>query len=86
MDGVDRVSEAHSSRRPGAMRGESFFRMGIKLARADVPLYRGVELRSIEGFKPGAKASQLTRGELLDSLFDAFSGGHVKYIAFRLEP
>ena len=30
------------------MRGKSFFRMGIKLAGADVTLNRGVELGSVE--------------------------------------
>jgi hypothetical protein len=54
--------------------------------RVDVPLNRGVELRSAEGLELGAKARQFTRGKLLDSLFDAFSGGHMEYIALRLEP
>lgn len=68
-------------RAPGAVRGESFFRMGIKLACADVPLNRGVELR-VKGIEPGTKACQLARGKLLDGLLDVFGGGHVGNIAF----
>jgi len=56
--------------------------MGIKLAGADVPLNRGVELGSVEGLEPGTKACQLARGKLLDGFLDVFGGGHVGNIAF----
>jgi hypothetical protein len=74
------------ARAPGAMRGESFFRMGAKLAGADVPLNRGVELRSVEGLEPGTKARQLARRKLFDGFLDIFGRGHVEYMALRLEP
>jgi hypothetical protein len=61
---------------PGAVRGESFFRMRIKLAGPRVPLNGGVELRRIEGLEPRAKSRQLARGKLFDGFFDVFGGGH----------
>jgi len=64
------------------MRGESFFRMGIKLAGADVPLDRGVELPGVVGFEPGTKTRQLARGKLLDGFLDVLGGGHVSNLAF----
>lgn len=70
------------ARAPGAVRGESFCRIGIKLAGADVPLDRGVEVPAVKGFEPGAKAFKLARGELFDGFLDVFGGGHVLDIAF----
>ncbi len=60
------------------MRGESFFRMCIKLASARVPLDGSVELCGVEDFKPRAKPRQLARGKLFDGFLDVFGGGHVK--------
>ena len=73
------------ARAPGAVRGESFFRMDIKFSGADVPLNRGVELAGVEGFEPGTKARQLARGKLFDGFLDVFGGGHVGNIAFTLD-
>lgn len=70
------------ARAPGAMCGESLFRMGIPLAGADVPLNRGVELPGVEGLEPGTKSHQLARRKLLDGVLDVFGGGHVGNIAF----
>ena len=64
------------------MCGESFFRVGIKLAGALVPLNSGVELCRIKGFEPRAKPRQLARGKLFDGFLDVFGGGHTKNIAF----
>ena len=73
------------ARAPGAVRGEGFFGMGIKLAGVDIPLYRGVELPCVEGLVPRAKALQLARGELFDGLLDVFGSGHAVSIAFVSE-
>jgi hypothetical protein len=45
------------ARAPGAVRGKSFIRMGIKLAGERVPLNSCVELRRIEGLEPRAALS-----------------------------
>jgi hypothetical protein len=66
---------------PGAVRGERFFRMCIKLASARVRLDGSVELRGVEGFKPRAKPRQLARGKLFDGFLNVFGGSHVKDIA-----
>ena len=77
-----RRNASQVARAPGAVRGERFFRMGIKPAGADVPLDRGVELLRVNGLEPGAKARQLTRGKLFDGFLDVFGGGHPGNIAF----
>jgi hypothetical protein len=59
------------------VRGERFFRVGIELAGADVPLDRGVELPGVEGLEPGAKPRQFARGKRFDGFLDVFGGGHV---------
>jgi hypothetical protein len=74
------------ARAPGAVRRKSFFRMAIKLAGADVPLNRGVELRSVERLEPGTKALQLARRKLFDGFLDIFGRGHMEYMALWLEP
>jgi hypothetical protein len=65
------------ARTPGAVCGKSFFGMRIKPAGEGVPLNGSIELLSVEGRKPGAKARQLVRGKLFDGFFDVFGGGHV---------
>jgi hypothetical protein len=51
--------------------------MRVKFARDRVALNGSIELLSIEGRKPDAKARQLVRGKILDGFLDAFGGGHV---------
>jgi hypothetical protein len=64
-----------------AVRGERFFRMGIELAGADVPLDRGVELPGVEGLEPGAKPRQFARGKRIDGSLDVFGCDHIGNIA-----
>jgi len=66
---------------PGAVRGESFFRMRIKLAGTYVSLNCGVKPLRVEGLEPCAKPRQLARGKLFNGFFDVFGGGHVGDIA-----
>ena len=66
---------------PGAVRGESFIRMRIKLAGPSVPFDGGVELLCVEGLKPRAKPHQLARGKLLDGFLNVFGSGHAGDIA-----
>jgi hypothetical protein len=61
---------------PGVVRGESLFRMGIKLPGARVPLDGSIELRRVEGLEPRTKPREFARRKLFDSLFDVFGGGH----------
>ena len=73
------------ARAPGAMGGKSFVRERIKLAGADIPLNRGVELLRVEGLEPGTKPRELARGELFNGFLDVFGSGHVEDIAFARE-
>ncbi|HEY0567284.1 MAG TPA: hypothetical protein VGD13_04000 [Xanthobacteraceae bacterium] len=66
-----------------AVGGKSLIRMGIELTSESVALNGSVELSSIEGGKPGAKARQLARGKSFDGFFDVFGGGHDRDIAFE---
>ena len=70
------------ARASGAVRGEGFVRVRIKLAGADIPLDRSVELLRVEGLEPDAKPCELARGELFNGFLDFFGGGHVGDIAF----
>jgi hypothetical protein len=66
---------------PGAVRGESFFRMRIKLSGPSVPFNSSVKLLCVEGLEPCAKPRQLARGKLFDGFLDVFGGGHDRDIA-----
>jgi hypothetical protein len=58
-DGVDVISVKQKASQlagaPGAVRGESFFRLRIKLAGPRVPFNSGVEPLRVEGLEPYAK-------------------------------
>ena len=66
---------------PGAVRGESFFSMRIKLAGPSVPFNSGVKLPCVEGLEPCTKPRQLARGKLFDGFLDVFGCGHASDIA-----
>jgi hypothetical protein len=68
------------------MRRESFIRQRIELPGSGIPLNGGIELFCVVRFEPGAKSRKITRGKLLDGLFDVFSRAHMEYIAFRPDP
>src|SRR3984893_1721574 len=73
------------ARTPGAVRGQGFIRMRIKLAGLGVALDRGVKLPRIEFLEPRAKPRQLARGKLFDGFLDVFCGGHAGDIAVGCE-
>lgn len=68
------------------MRGKGFLCKGIELSVVRVALDGYIEPISLEGLVPRTKTGQLSRVQLLDSLFDVFGGGHIANIAPQKRP